>query len=344
MSSTQELSPFTKATAGSLASVIANFLVYPLDLIKTRIQLQPTPTKAQLESSDSDEVYKSVNDAFFKIYKEEGISGLYSGVWSSLVGTGSTNFAYFWWYSVVRTIHSKHAPSNNENSTFIELLLGAVAGALAQLFTIPVSVITTKQQTSHSHPSFLLTAKEILKTDGAKGFWRGLRCALVLVVNPSITYGAYERFKSIYIQRTGKKSLNSAENFILGALSKSAATVVSQPLIVSKVMVQAKTVPSSSNDIINESKEGILKKPIAPKEFNSFTQSLIYLYKSEGYDGLFKGLIPQLVKGILVQGLLFMFKDQVEGGLIKFLLWFVGIKNNIIGRRNKGSSVRVEKA
>jgi hypothetical protein len=30
----------------------------------------------------------------------------------------------------------------------MELLLGALAGALAQIFTIPVSVVTTRQQTS----------------------------------------------------------------------------------------------------------------------------------------------------------------------------------------------------
>jgi len=39
---------------------------------------------------------------------------------------------------------------------------------------------------------------------------------------------------------------------------------------------------------------------------------MAYIIEHEGYMGLFKGIGPQLMKGLLVQGLLMMTKERVE--------------------------------
>ena len=40
------------------------------------------------------------------------------------------------------------------------------------------------------------TAREVINSeDGYSGLWRGLKASLVLVVNPAITYGAYQRLR-----------------------------------------------------------------------------------------------------------------------------------------------------
>lgn len=142
-------------------------------------------------------------------------------------------FAYFYWYSVVRTLYVTRLTKSGaaaaavgaavQLSTAVELMLGAVAGGLAQIFTIPVAVIATRQQlggassnADQARPStaaqgeqkslagkvsakvtddesFLGVARDILKEDGITGLWRGLKPSLVLTVNPAITYGVYER-------------------------------------------------------------------------------------------------------------------------------------------------------
>jgi len=87
-------------------------------------------------------------------------------------------------------------------STAAELLLGAVAGALAQIFTIPVSVIATRQQVGRpekhngsdreTDDSFMGIASEIIEEEGVTGLWLGLKPGLVLTVNPAITYGVFD--------------------------------------------------------------------------------------------------------------------------------------------------------
>jgi hypothetical protein len=144
----------------------------------------------------------------------EGVAGLYAGMAGSLLGVASTNFAYFYWYTVVRTIYMSRRTLQTAPGTAVELSLGAIAGALAQLFTIPVAVVTTRQQTmsKQERKGMVATAMDVINSeDGWTGLWRGLRASLVLVINPSITYGAYQRLREALYP--GKKTLKPWEAF-----------------------------------------------------------------------------------------------------------------------------------
>lgn len=148
--------------------------------------------------------YASTWDAITRIVADDGLKGLYAGMNGSLLGVASTNFAYFYWYTVARTLYVKSAKSTAPPpSMAVELALGAVAGALAQLFTIPVAVVTTRQQTAKGdeRKGLLATAREVVEgPDGVSGLWRGLKASLVLVINPAITYGAYERLRTMFFR------------------------------------------------------------------------------------------------------------------------------------------------
>lgn len=186
--------------------------------VKTRLQVQVNPRVAEplpgRGGTPEDPHYASTWDALSQIFDEDGLRGLYTGIHSSLVGVASTNFAYFYWYSIVRTLYQRSAAQDAPSSTVVELGLGAVAGAVAQVFTIPVAVVTTRQQTQRKgeRKGFFETGREVIDgDDGVSGLWRGLKASLVLVVNPAITYGAYERLKDVMFP--GKKSLQLWEAF-----------------------------------------------------------------------------------------------------------------------------------
>lgn len=166
-------------------------------------------------------------------------------------------YAYFFFYSLVRTSYLRRLASRRpagspaaKLSTIAELALGAVAGALAQIFTIPVSVIATRQQLGapkgkgkksladgaddeeEEHDgSFFGVAREIVREEGFAGLWLGIKPGLVLTVNPAITYGMFERIKGAVLaarESVGdmNTSLGPGLSFALGATSKSLATVV----------------------------------------------------------------------------------------------------------------------
>ena len=183
--------------------------------MKTRLQVQVRSRKTGgVPLTTNDRHYDSALDAIRKIVADEGVTGLYSGLSGSLLGVASTNFAYFYWYSVVRQAYTKWALQTSAPSTPVELSLGAIAGALAQLFTIPVAVVTTRQQTQPKgdKKGLIATGREVVHSeDGWTGLWRGFRASLVLVVNPAITYGAYQRLREVIFP--GKLALRPAEAF-----------------------------------------------------------------------------------------------------------------------------------
>lgn len=336
------LSPLEKAASGAMASVIANTLVYPLDLSKTIIQTQVkkhTPNLVSSEESDynsnaedsvfvqrskGDELkYKNTVDVLKKIYAKKGVLGWYHGLLLSVLGTAAQNFSYFYWYTIVKRVFAQLTKKSeaHKHLTPVELFLGALAAAISQMFTMPIGVITTQQQTDKQQRSLYKLAKEIYVHEGITGFWKGLRVSLVLCINPSITYGSYERLKQILFG--DKEFLGPLESFSIGMLAKSMATLATQPLIVSKAMLQKKQHKKLEGEqakgkivLDHEDDEEDLK-------FDSFTHCLAHLWKTEKLRGLYKGVAPQLLKGVIVQGLLFMFKDQID---MLFLLLLKMIK------------------
>lgn len=214
--SKQELPPWGVALAGSAGALVANAIVYPLDIVKTKLQVQVKRNEKDTYVDSHGEVhYDGTLHAIQHIMQEEGLQGLFQGITGNLIGVVSTNFAYFYWYGFIRSqYHKRIAKSDAPASTAVELSLGALAGALAQIFTIPISVVTTRQQTQskNERKNIFATGKEIVDgPDGVSGLWRGIKASMVLVVNPSITYGAYERLRSLLFP--GKVALAAHESF-----------------------------------------------------------------------------------------------------------------------------------
>jgi hypothetical protein len=80
---------------------------------------------------------------------------------------------------------------------------------------------------------------------------------------------------------------------VLGSISKALATMATQPLIVAKVGLQSKPPPVRNG-----------------KPFKSFIEVMRFIVEHEGLLGLFKGIGPQIMKGLLVQGFLMMAKER----------------------------------
>ncbi|KAF7177603.1 hypothetical protein CNMCM7691_005932 [Aspergillus felis] len=308
MTSNNQSSPWEAVASGTTAAILANIIIYPLDTVKTRLQVQVHSRSKCTEPKEDKSrspppihtSYDNVLDAVSHVVQEEGISGLYRGLSSSILSTASMNFAYFYWSTKARTVYQHFLETYkipDSNGIVKELLLGAVGGAMAQICTNPIAVIVTRQQTcrgADEAKSILGVLKDIVRSeDGWTGLWRGLKVNLILVVNPMITYSLYQWLRGILLRF--RKPLGFADVFLLGALSKVAATVVTHPLIVSKTMLQSK--PPACRD---------------GRAFRGFTEVLLFIIQYEGLRRLYKGLAPQIVKGFLVQGLMMMLKERTE--------------------------------
>lgn len=273
--------------------------------------------------------YESLLHGCYSIFVEEGFSGLYAGLSSGLAGTVFSNFTYFYWYSLFREIFERRLVGNSGEgkSTAFELGLGAAAGAVSQLFVLPISVITTRQQTAPDaeRQNFMETAKGIVAQEGVLGLWSGFHPSMVLCSNPAITYGAFEKCKALWLKLklSGKNpsvaKLHSFEIFLLGALSKTLATVVTYPYIMAKVRLQWKAPLEVQKKMSNVDKQSL--------NYKHSWDVLAKVYHQDGIRGWYKGMKAQIIKAVLCQAILFVTKA-------KFTYWTILLFRLVQTRRN----------
>ena len=105
---------------GSIAGAFGAFVVYPIDLVKTRMQNQRSQRVGEL-------LYKNSIDCARKVIKNEGFKGLYSGVLPQLVGVAPEKAIKLTVNDLVRGHYSER--ESGKIWWPHEVLAGASAGA-----------------------------------------------------------------------------------------------------------------------------------------------------------------------------------------------------------------------
>jgi len=104
---------------GSLAGAFGAFMVYPIDLVKTRMQNQRSSRVGEM-------LYKNSLDCAKKVIRNEGFKGLYSGVLPQLVGVAPEKAIKL---TVNDLVRGHFSGKNGEIWLPHELLAGGSAGA-----------------------------------------------------------------------------------------------------------------------------------------------------------------------------------------------------------------------
>jgi solute carrier family 25 aspartate/glutamate transporter 12/13 len=116
---------------GSLAGAFGAFMVYPIDLVKTRLQNQRTARVGE-------RLYKNSWDCAKKVVRNEGFRGLYSGVLPQLVGVAPEKAIKL---TVNDLVRGYFTDKNGEIKIPYEILAGGMAGG-CQVVSIPTPSLT----------------------------------------------------------------------------------------------------------------------------------------------------------------------------------------------------------
>ncbi|KAF8765734.1 hypothetical protein HU200_008238 [Digitaria exilis] len=294
-----------EATSGAIGSLVSTTVLYPLDTCKSKFQ-------AELQTHHGAHKYRNLSDVFWEAIRKRQLLSLYQGLNTKNIQSFISSFFYFYGYSYFKRLYLEKSGAKSIGTT-ANLLVAAAAGACTVIVTQPLDTAASRMQTSAFGKS------KGLRETLAEGTWMeafdGLGISLILTCNPSIQYTAFDQLKQRIIQRQRRKNGVSAEDnsrvalsafsaFLLGAVSKSIATVLTYPLIRCKVMIQAAD-PDEDDD--NEPQRP--SKPRAPK---TMLGALHAIWSKEGIPGFFKGLHAQILKTVLSSALLLMIKEKIS--------------------------------
>ncbi|KAJ7198546.1 mitochondrial carrier domain-containing protein [Mycena pura] len=315
---TSTLPPLVQAFSGAIGGASANTLTYPLDLVTTRLQLDP-PQKAQTSGG-----LRGAIRILRGIIKKYGTQGLYNGLGTDTGATLLSNFFYFYFYAFLRYLSTRrrlillsklnHMAPTHKPSLAEEVLLGFIAGVASRAVSTPLNIITTRLQVdsdsdedSNLEEMQLATGvtgvvRRIYRKEGLCGFWRGFKTTTILCLNPALTLALFQFFRRLLARVTGGKDPNPGQAFLGAAVANSIAASILYPLMLAKTRLQA-TSATSLREVLRDAYTGRGRGAMVSP--GRATQKA-------GIVGVYQGLEMQIVKGFLSQGVTFLVKGRVE--------------------------------
>ncbi len=268
---------------GAVADVVSQTTIYPLEVIKTKIQADPSLRVGDL-----------LHEPF----------SLYVGLSTKVLTSVQQKFQYFYCYAVLKSIYQGEAPTKRKIGVVADLLLGYFAALEGLVTTLPLSVTNTRMIANHKtaeEKGFLATFQNSWKTDGFLKFYQSVGPNAILCINPAITYMIFEQIKKRVLRGSDKLVMTAFQGFVVGAVSKMIASTVTFPLMRIRVLIQTWKKQRDKYGVTN------------PRfRENPTTLSVLRLVlEREGLGGLYLGLPPTLVKGVANASLMLAVKEPI---------------------------------
>lgn len=217
---------------GSIAGAFGATMVYPIDLIKTRMQLQR-----------SVKLYNGYLDCFLKIFKLEGAKGFYRGIIPQWIGVAPEKLIKLTVNDLVRKFGAK---ADGNVPVPWEILAGCSAGAAQVIFTNPLEIVKIRLQVqgeSQVHNSLF----QIINKLGFRGLYKGASlCLLRDVPFSAIYFPTYANLKKHLFNYDPTdpakvQHLSAVQLLISGALAGVPALYFTTPFDVLKTRLQVET-------------------------------------------------------------------------------------------------------
>lgn len=294
------------ATAGAIAGFATVAAMHPLDVVRTRFQVND----GRVSNLPT---YKNTAHAILTISRLEGLRGLYAGFSPAVLGSTLSWGLYFFFYGRAKQRYSKNG--EEKLSPGHHLASSAEAGALVCLCTNPVWLVKTRLQLQTPlHQTRLYSGlydalTTIMKEEGWSGLYKGIVPGLFLVSHGAVQFTVYEELRKVIVDFKSKQRkqnpdrannlLNSADYAILGGSSKIAAMLLTYPFQVIRARLQQRP---SGNGI--------------PRYMDSW-HVIRETARFEGLRGFYRGITPNLLKNVPAASITFIVYENVLNFLKK---------------------------
>ncbi|XP_008334112.1 calcium-binding mitochondrial carrier protein SCaMC-2-A [Cynoglossus semilaevis] len=187
----ETLSILERFVAGSLAGVIAQSTIYPMEVLKTRLALRKTGQ------------YSGISDCAKQIFRQEGLGAFYKGCVPNMLGIIPYAGIDLAVYETLKNRYLQHYRANTTDpGVLVFLACGTISSTCGQLASYPLALIRTRMQAQAAiEGSQQMTMsslfRQILQTEGPTGLYRGLAPNFLKVIPAvSISYVVYEQLKT----------------------------------------------------------------------------------------------------------------------------------------------------
>lgn len=254
--------------AGSLGGAAGVLVGHPFDTVKVKLQTQDYRNP----------LYKGTLDCFKQTVKKDGLTGLYRGVTSPVVGVAGINAVIFGVQSYCNTLFS------NRHALTSHMLSGAAAGITQAFIASPVELAKTRLQLQADrggplrYKGAVHVLQEIYKSEGARGMFRGQLCTILREAPAFSTYFlTFEASARLIDGIENSDNASGFANFFAGGIAGMASWVISYPVDVIKSRIQS---------------DGAF----GPAKYSGIIDCVKQSFKEEGYGVFTRGLNSAIIR------------------------------------------------
>uniref|UniRef100_A0A8C0ZZ71 EF-hand domain-containing protein n=1 Tax=Castor canadensis TaxID=51338 RepID=A0A8C0ZZ71_CASCN len=184
-------------TLGSVAGAVGATAVYPIDLVKTRMQNQRGTGSVVGEL-----MYKNSFDCFKKVLRYEGFFGLYRGLIPQLIGVAPEKAIKL---TVNDFVRDKFTRRDGSIPLPAEILAGGCAGGSQVIFTNPLEIVKIRLQVAGEITTGpRVSALNVLRDLGLFGLYKGAKaCFLRDIPFSAIYFPVYAHCKLLLADENG---------------------------------------------------------------------------------------------------------------------------------------------
>lgn len=250
--------------AGAGAGIAEHCVMYPVDVVKTRMQsVHPNPHAR----------YRNVLDALTKIVRYEGAARPFKGMSIMVVGAGPAHAMYFACYEKMKRVIS--GTENGSKRPLAQASAGVLSTLLHDAVMNPADVVKQRLQMYGTPYSGVLNCiRETHGREGLRAFYRSYGTQLLMNVPfQSMHFVMYEAMTEV----TNKERVyNPAAHMISGAVAGGTASALTNPLDVCKTLLN-----TQETAVFGTNKKSRVK---------GLFQAASTIYSCCGVRGFFQGL------------------------------------------------------
>lgn len=244
--------------------------MYPLDVVKTRVQLQV---------GTGGDAYNGMIDTFAKIVKNEGPGRLYRGIGAPILMEAPKRATKFAANDEWGKFYRKLFGMSSMNQP-LSVLTGATAGATESFVVVPFELVKIRlQDKSSTYTGMGDVVKRIVSQEGPLALYNGLEATLWRHISWNAGYfGIIFKVREM-LPKAETKSKKMVNDLISGTIGGTIGTTLNTPFDVVKSRIQNTT-----------------KVPGVVPKYNWTLPGVATVFKEEGFGALYKGYIPKVLR------------------------------------------------
>lgn len=264
--------------AGGVAGAVSRTAVSPLERMKILFQIQ-------VERRVEERKFRGIIPSLVKIGREEGVRGYFKGNGTNLARIVPYEALKFAAYEECKKL--LHIPSDPKaHSPGKRLCAGAMAGMTATTLTYPLDLVRTRlsaqgEGRDRKYRNIRHAFRTIMKEEGGVvGLYKGLSPTLLgIAPYVGLNFAVYETLKGFAASHHDKDTdLPVTWRLAFGGVAGATAQLVTYPFDVVRRRMQMK---------------GTMEHRFP---YDSTWHAIVTIVRTEGAHGLYKGLLPNLLK------------------------------------------------